>query len=263
MNPGTYYLYQYEKNRRVKNVGFMKAVSRPQALELQIQARGIPASRTSPELCAFYQDGERLLSFPLGNLTCPRRMISARITLEQSQMPDGIRLEQAEGFLIWMPESGQSEQLLWAASEKELPPKFSISPYTGPEQEEEPEILSQSSSSDPLPEDPAVPCARKLRHSDLASLPQRLWPLANNSFLLHGYHNYNHLLLAEENGHMWLGVPGTYDPKEARVADLFGFPQFTGSYVSLLDLSESERADQENFGHWCRCIGKQDSFFSN
>lgn len=96
--------------------------------------------------------------------------------------------------------------------------------------------------------------ARKIQRSDLSRLPRKFWPLANNSFLLHGYHNYAHLLLVDEDGRMWLGVPGIYDPREARAAELFGFPQFTRAYVRELDLSEEERNDDADFGHWCRYL---------
>lgn len=95
---------------------------------------------------------------------------------------------------------------------------------------------------------------RKIQRSDLTRLPRKFWSLANNSFLLHGYHNYGHLLLVEEKGHMWLGIPGIYDPREARAAELFGFPQFTRSYAKELDLDEEERNDSADFGHWCRYL---------
>ena len=97
--------------------------------------------------------------------------------------------------------------------------------------------------------------ARKIQRSDISILPRRFWSLANNSFLLHGYHNYNHLLLAEEAGRLWLGVPGIYDPREARAADLFGFPQFTREYAAQLDLEPEEHSDSDDFGYWCRCVG--------
>ena len=97
--------------------------------------------------------------------------------------------------------------------------------------------------------------AKKISRSDLTLLPRKFWPLANNSFLLHGYHNYNHLALIEENGRRWLGVPGIYDTREARAADLFGFPRFTRAYVSVLELTDEERNDTADFGHWCRCVG--------
>ena len=96
--------------------------------------------------------------------------------------------------------------------------------------------------------------ARKITRKELSILPRRFWGLANNSFLLHGYHNYDHLLLIEEDGHVWLGVPGIYDEREARAAELFGFPQFTRSYVPLLNLTDEERNEQGDFGHWCRYL---------
>ena len=117
-------------------------------------------------------------------------------------------------------------------------------------------------SSDP-PREPALESAeakeltqaKKISREDLTLLPRKFWPLANNSFLLHGYHNYNHLVLIEEGGRRWLGVPGIYDTREARAADLFGFPRFTRAYVPVLNLSEGERNDTADFGHWCRCVG--------
>ena len=36
---------------------------------------------------------------------------------------------------------------------------------------------------------------RKIRRNDLGELARGEWKLANNSFLLHGYYNYHHLLL--------------------------------------------------------------------
>lgn len=96
--------------------------------------------------------------------------------------------------------------------------------------------------------------ARKITRAELSTLPRKFWSLANNSFLLHGYYNYNHLLLVEEDGHIWLGVPGIYDTREARAADLFGFPQFTSSYVSVLELGDDERNNDALFGHWCRYL---------
>ena len=96
--------------------------------------------------------------------------------------------------------------------------------------------------------------ARKITHAEISTLPRRFWPLANNSFLLHGCHNYHHLLLIKEKDHLWLGVPGLYDPREAHMANLFGFPQFTSSYISILELTEDECENSESFGHWCRYL---------
>lgn len=100
---------------------------------------------------------------------------------------------------------------------------------------------------------PAV-TVTKIQRSGLSVLPRKYWSLANNSFLMHGYHNYHHLLLVEENGHFWLGVPGIYAPRESRAAEIFGFPQFTRSYTDLISLDEDEQNTKEDFGYWCRFI---------
>lgn len=95
---------------------------------------------------------------------------------------------------------------------------------------------------------------RKIQRKELSILPRRYWNLSNNRFLLHGYYNYNHLLLVEENGYFLVGVPGIYDKREARAADLFGFPTFSESYTKSLDLSSEETAEQGRFGYWCKKI---------
>lgn len=56
--------------------------------------------------------------------------------------------------------------------------------------------------------------------------------LANNSFLLHGFYNYRHMILGPDkelggDGNCYyLGVPGTYFEREKMVAIMFGFEGF-------------------------------------
>lgn len=57
--------------------------------------------------------------------------------------------------------------------------------------------------------------------------------LVNNSFLLHGFYNYRHLILGpdkelggREGECFYLGVPGTYFEREKMVAVMFGFEGF-------------------------------------
>ena len=55
-------------------------------------------------------------------------------------------------------------------------------------------------SSTPAPaKSPACLC-RKISRQDLKHLPRRYWALANNSFLLHGYYAYHHLIYIDRNG---------------------------------------------------------------
>lgn len=94
----------------------------------------------------------------------------------------------------------------------------------------------------------------KITRQDMAKLPRREWKLANNSFLLHGCHNYHHLVSFEKDGKCWLGVPGIYHPREQRAASAFGFGQFMKPGEGEIVLSEDEMNPQEDFGYWCRPV---------
>ncbi|HKM03789.1 MAG TPA: DUF6128 domain-containing protein [Lachnospiraceae bacterium] len=50
--------------------------------------------------------------------------------------------------------------------------------------------------------------------------------LVHNSFLLHGFYNYQHIILGRYDEIYYLGVPGTYHEREAIVANMFGFEGF-------------------------------------
>ncbi len=66
--------------------------------------------------------------------------------------------------------------------------------------------------------------------SDFVLFPEKFYRAVNNSFLLHGYYNYEHLILArlEQRGEAkyYLGVPGNYYDREKQVAVMFGFESF-------------------------------------
>ena len=79
---------------------------------------------------------------------------------------------------------------------------------------------------------------------DLTALRQPYWCLGRNRFLLRAYGSYQHLLLIQKkDGTVLLGIPGRYDPREARTASAYGFGVF------LKAASENART---RFGYWCR-----------
>lgn len=97
----------------------------------------------------------------------------------------------------------------------------------------------------------------KITREDLAKLPRCEWGNANNTFLLHGYRNYHHLLLIDDEGQRWLGVPGVYHEREQMAASSCGFPRFWRIPAEELELSQEERNDREDFGYWCRKVRKR------
>ena len=82
---------------------------------------------------------------------------------------------------------------------------------------------------------------------DLADI-RRLFPTkqyyANNSFVIHGFMNYSHLIVKTEDNKKYLGVPGIYEKPEEMMAKLFGFTEF------LDEKTHSESQTEGAFGYW-------------
>lgn len=97
----------------------------------------------------------------------------------------------------------------------------------------------------------------KIQRSELAQLPRCEWKWSNNSFLLHGYYNYHHLVFLDDGEGLRLGVPGIYHPQEAKAAGAFGFSEFIPVQDIGVELTDEERNDQEKFGYWCRYVKRQ------
>ena len=112
----------------------------------------------------------------------------------------------------------------------------------------------------PFAEDTGMQCV-KIKPADLSHLARGSRILSGNSFLLHGYYRYNHLLLIRiepeiyqsriaadggmlQNGPKYLlGIPGYCQSSERNMAELFGFREF-------LPASAYPGAS-EGFGYWC------------
>lgn len=70
--------------------------------------------------------------------------------------------------------------------------------------------------------------AIQMELSELRELPKQYWYLGNNSFLLHGFFNYHHILFGRMADSIWfIGIPGVYERQERVMASIFGFSGFT------------------------------------
>lgn len=110
-------------------------------------------------------------------------------------------------------------------------------------------ILEKYEKMYPFEDDEIVDCV-KVEPQDIGMLPMELWVLANNSFLLHGYYSYRHLIFAkyQEEGATGyiLGIPGTYHYREEFMAKMFGFGHFK---------SVKKSGDKMgSFGYWYQII---------
>lgn len=292
MNPGSYYLYEYESCCRRRNLGFLQISSHNYSYLLTLHVKNLPiVPGEQLEVHAFILENQTLTGSPVALLQCSGQNLSTQLVISGERFPHKRTLKHIDGFIIFSITQNRPQH--WIASAVLLPDFYSFSDCSLSTEESlssEPEnpslseeatitedIVSETvseaalsdasidaASTEEVPtevtptEETAIQDtsiqARKITHAEISTLPRRFWPLANNSFLLHGCHNYHHLLLIKEKDHLWLGVPGLYDPREAHMANLFGFPQFTSSYISILELTEDECENSESFGHWCRYL---------
>lgn len=102
-------------------------------------------------------------------------------------------------------------------------------------------------------EDNEIKRCVKIEPKDIGTLPSGAWNLSNNSFLLHGYYCYHHMIFAEIKDRYGcryiIGVPGIYHNRERFMARMFGFENFKS--IRNRDLKQGD------FGYWYREINLQ------
>lgn len=84
---------------------------------------------------------------------------------------------------------------------------------------------------------------------DFVILSRQYQNLVQNSFLLHGYYNYGHVILTkikeQEEDSFYLGVPGVYFDREKQAALMFGFEGFEAG---------TDRVSEGGFGYYMKRV---------
>ncbi len=225
------YLYEYENGKRVRNLGFMKVEKQMDKSIIQIyskqidEVKGITFSREDGS--KYYAAWEEETDDSQTQLQS--QLLSQQFQIQQSQPS---QMQERDG----MKRMRQEKQV----DDREA----TLESF---------EIIEKSEQIDEyIP--PSTRRFEKIQRQDLSRLPRKEWRLANNSFLMHGYYNYHHLLYIEDGEEVWIGVPGIYHEKEKRAAEAFGFPEFERLTDMELELSEEEKNTYDDFGYWCRQI---------
>ncbi len=90
----------------------------------------------------------------------------------------------------------------------------------------------------------------KITPADFVILRQEYQGLVRNSFLLHGYYNYNHILLGKYPDTYYIGVPGIMHEQERAAAAMFGFVGFENAKVP-----EGQKGSGGQFGYYMMEVG--------
>lgn len=258
------YLELQENGQRIRGAGYAKLESWEKEEILMVQLRG--QELVSGNVVPLYlqrESGEELLcemTAERGTVSCEKR-ISRKADWEPTL---GIRIPLERNFEIIGRFAG-------AAGAKKVPaPVTAIAPVTvgeiegqgqggnQPEQAKRPIQTEQqeTQSSKKTATEPTLhmkdtkweqlssiyPHIHPFRDAreflsvgpeDFVVLRERCYQMTHNSFLLHGYYNYRHLLLMrqEVSGEVkyYIGVPGNFYEREKQVARMFGFESFEGT----------------------------------
>lgn len=262
------YLYEYRGSDPVRNVGFVKVERRPEKTTVHIHGKGLHLlSENKLELYIFFPEEDVPVGLRQGEITNINPSINYRLTFTGEDLPTPEFFSKIQGIIL------RSEQGRWFASiwndipvrvedmkNFEEPDPVPVSMTEAVTQaairEEEPAVDGEGEVDTYIT--PSRMQFKKIRRQDIAMLPRCEWRLANNSFLLHGYYNYHHLMLIEDGDELWLGVPGIYHRREARAAEAFGFTRFVNECDEALD--EDEKEQTEEFGYWCRRVRRNLSY---
>ncbi len=269
------YLYEYEGSSRIRNVGFVKFMMEEDKAVFQIHGKGLACEKgTSLDFHLFSSvngacETEFLGTVEGENGTVHYMMAVENLNDDNVDSYDGIFLRAKKGksyAALWKNADVdfsviKSKDLL--LSEEDLVSDIEDEEIEQVQEEAKDEEICEEEflevaeclDMDENPEENADRIVyEKVGREHLSRLPQKERKLVNNSFLLHGYYNYKHLLFIKDGDSFFLGVPGVYYPREAEAARNFGFPIFHRVKNNEVELEAAQCNEGRDFGYWCRCI---------
>ena len=264
------YLYEYEQDKRLRNVGFVKAEQDDRECVLHIHGKGLNLQEEkSLRVYLFFTEEGACFGIWQGDAQNVNPAINYRLYYtdqdvggkEQFARIGGVILEAAGGrkfAAVWDDEAvniGGMRVYTEERREQEIPAGEEADEQEIPAGEEADEQEQDVEAADQ--DRPGGFLCTKIQRKDLARLPRCEWKLSNNSFLLHGYYNYHHLVFLDDGEWLRVGVPGIYHPKEQKAAEAFGFSEYIRRRDIVVELEKEEREEDDGFGYWCRCVRRQ------
>lgn len=165
-------------------------------------------------------------------------------TLQEMQMYDEEEVQ--------MPQTMQWEQQSCKTDIKEKEEEIKersipqVMPFTAPADDKYEQLFVHATVLDIFDDDYYYDCI-EVSPEQLRTLPLDDQAVVQNSFLVHGYCQFKHVLFGrvrenDNNTHYFIGVPGMYCNRERFMASMFGFNNF----------KKSHRSDYVNpyFGYW-------------
>lgn len=252
------YLDYMEYGVKIKNGGFLRTERLEHSCKVQVSVRGLYSTDTlSVDICLVSEKERRkvdtmMLHYGKGDYS--------GVWSAKDLAGSGVSYDQWKGIIISVSEHRELISL-WQIEQRETVQDLHTVTEEIKVESEEKEIEVQQIIQEPeeQPDRQPLPFAdlyedkwtqleqyyKRIRpfgdrRSYLSITPRdfiilggKYQRLVSNSFLLHGYYNYGHLVLGRteegEEHQYYLGVPGIYHEREKRVAQMFGFNGFEGA----------------------------------
>lgn len=276
-NRKIFYMSLYEGNEKKNNTGFVKVIEKRDVWEVQVHLSGVPSIFDGEGLLEVTEGQARVVTetVPLNNGSTDMRYewekkgelsgLSFWLRLsENCVLSSGSRgreekktaiVEVQEEVAAVQTDHWLGQEILWTEPEGMVLPDV----------EEVQEELAAQSKNVENPSEEKVENRKwkqiwkvyphikpfedfreyiKLELKDMVLLSEKRYSLVENSFLLHGYYNYGHIILWRKEKapvKYYIGVPGNFYDKEKQVAVLYGFESFEGAV---------EPAKEGDFGYY-------------
>lgn len=268
------YIYEYDGRVRLGNKGFVRLDIRNGCGRLYISVRDIREKNETLPFYFYCWNQGIMHSVPLGDLKCTDGIGELRINFKPEQIEPGVTFADICGLVLGR--GGRMYGAEW--DEKEI--NTALLDYNGAVPQEELEVAEAGQSDEtgkadmvetgeivtennqevknwreifteenilqPFDDDMMYDCV-EIKPELMQYSPFSAQNFSQNSFLLHGFYSYGHLLVGKmarpgRNRRYFVGVPGVYNNRERVMASMYGFGNFR----------KSIRRDYKHpyFGYW-------------
>lgn len=264
------YLFHYDNGNKCKNIGFVRTDVKADECRMEVHVQNLGHYQGKGKIYLLVK-GEECAGICIGTIVVSKGRGEATICFStKSIMESNYDFFEACGVGIWFVSKHYAASfwenmedstfytgkfMIWEKEEahkvqedcekKEIleEKKIEVGCLKTKEKRKEEQDQKQNDKCEK-----ATLSVRKIDINGIRTLPKRNWYLCNNSFVVHGFFEYQHLIVKEmqegEQRKLYLGVPGRFARQEKVLAFMFGFPEFE-------EKDKKEEPPKEgDFGYW-------------
>lgn len=256
-----FYINEYTGSLCGKKEGYLKVVQRGERIQVEFYVNG-SGNLSGKKLYLLERDKHATRKSFFGIVPAADEEMFVQRNIPHINEIVGVIIQGEEGK-IWGGRNDTESLLLDDVSEeKEMEEKIQVAETTEEEENEIIEIEMEVAHDEayeyqklfsarekmyPFEDDEFQTCIQ-ISPRDFSDFSKEYWHLGSNTFLLRGFYNYRHLILAEVKDALYIGIPGQYHRREQYLADMFGFARFKGIRKKECRLGD--------FGYWLMQIQK-------